>query len=377
MVEFQENTGTFKNKFIKSIINVLNSPVSLPFMRPRLKTGDLMNMTAKLAAMTEAGLPITRSLRLLAGEAHSTWLKEHIGSVAEHVENGFSLSASFKARKNFFPSIFINMIQAGDASGRLDTAFHRLTLHFEKQHNLEQKVKSATIYPKFIAAVLVLVVVFLFTFVVPSFQDVFIGMGVELPLLTRAILLLGDLLVEHGYIIIGLLLCVYIFAQIILKTEKGMIAKDKVLFYIPIYRNFYTKLVIARFCRTLGTMLGSGIDVLMALELASKVTDNRVFENSVLESRAHIVKGETIAESLLRTGLLPPMVIGLVNTGEQTGTLDKMLVRTATFYEQDVEHALNRMGSILEPALILLIAFIVGLVVISVLLPMFELFTYF
>ena len=380
MAESQEkiqNTSTFNKNIIKSVVTILNTPVPLPFIRQRLRTSDLMDLSAKLAAMTEAGLPIARCLRLLADEANSPWLKDHIDLVAEHVEKGFSLSDSFKLKRTIFPSIFINMVQAGDASGRLDTAFHRLTLHFEKQHNLEQKVKSATVYPKFIAGVLILVVVFLFVFVVPSFQGVFQGLGTELPLMTRIILLLGDFFAHHVYFFIGLLLFLYIVAQFIFKTEKGIYSKDKFLLLVPYYRDFYIKLLVARFCRTLGTMLGSGIDVLLALELASKVTDNRVFESSLIESKTHIVNGETIAESLYKTGLFPPMVIGLVNTGEQTGTLEKMLERTALFYEQDVEHALNRMSSILEPILILLMAFIVGVVVISVLLPMFELFTYF
>ncbi len=349
----------------------------LPSTGPGFKTSHFMDLTARLAAMTEAGLPLTGSLRLLAAEIPSPRLKQHIEKAAEKVESGLSLSESFRSGAPGLPSILISMVEAGESSGKLDTALQRLSLHFEKKHALEQKVKSATAYPKFIAAVLILVVIFLFAYVVPGFESIFQGMAIELPLLTRAILFLSFTVAEHGLLIAAAVPVCFLALQVVLRSKKGLFLREKVKLALPYYRDLYRKNIIAVFCRTLGTMLGSGIDVLTSLELSGKVTDSSVFAARIEQSRAEIIQGYTITEALLRTGFFPPMVIGLVQTGEQTGSLEKMLERTASFYEQDVEHTLNRLGSILEPLFILLMALIVGTVVISIMLPMFQVIAYY
>jgi len=372
----QQSPHNTAGGFISKWKKIGYTPISLPLFRPRLKANQLMDISTRIATMTEAGLPVTASLRLVSHEARSHGLKKILETIAAQVEAGVSISDAFKQQDHVFPAIFIRMIQAGENSGKLDVALQRLSVHFEKQHNLEQNIKSATAYPKIIAGVLVLVVLFLFSFVVPRFESVFLGMGAELPLLTRTVLFLGQVGAKHWHLLILSLLLLFFACRLALKTEKGMYAKDRLFFSIPFVSAFYRKTLVATFCRTLGTMLSSGVDLLLALELAGQVTDNRVFKTKIEQSKTRIVHGSSVADALARTNAFPPMVIGLVQTGEQTGTLDHLLGRSASFYEQDVEHTLNRLGAILEPALILFMAVIVGLVVISVLLPMFELFAY-
>ncbi len=372
----QQSSHNTAGRVISKWKKIGYTPIFLPLFRPRLKSSQLMDISTRLAAMTEAGLPVTASLRFVSHEARGHGLKKVLETIAAQVEAGISLSAAFRQQNHVFPTIFIRMIQAGENSGKLDVALQRLSVHFEKQHNLEQNIKSATAYPKIIAGVLVLVVLFLFSFVVPRFESVFFGMGAELPLLTRTVLFLGQIGADHWHLFILSLILLFLAYRLALKTEKGIYAKDRLFFFIPYVNGFYRKTLMAKFCRTLGTMLSSGVDLLLALELAGQVTDNRVFEMKIAQSKKWIVQGSSVADALARTDCFPPMVLGLVHTGEQTGTLETLLGKSASFYEQDVEHTLNRLGTILEPALILFMAIIVGLVVISVLLPMFELFTY-
>ncbi len=378
MAEFPENeqnVSQWKVRYVEYLKNTLNIPVSFSFLRPSFKSSELMALTAKFAAMMEAGLPVIGSLRVLAHEADNLRLKQQLENVAIQVEKGFSLTQSFSIQGSSFPPILVSMINAGENSGRLDIALQRLTHHFEKQDELEQKVRSATAYPKFIAVVLFLVVFFLFMFVIPTFQGVFQSLGAELPLITRIILSGGNALNNYGLLIIGSLFFLFILFSRLIKTEKGLQVKDRVSLLIPIYKTFVRKLLVARFCRTLSTMLGSGIDIILSLELAGKVTGSIVFEDRIQEARLNIIQGLTVTEALKRTGFFPPMALGLVNTGEQTGTLDKMFERSAAFYEQELDYFLARLGSILEPAFVLFMALIVGSVVMAIFLPMLQLFT--
>jgi len=373
--ENEQNVSQWKVRYVEYLKNTLNIPVSFSFLRPSFKSSELMALTAKFAAMMEAGLPVIGSLRVLAHEADNLRLKQQLENVAIQVEKGFSLTQSFSIQGSSFPPILVSMINAGENSGRLDIALQRLTHHFEKQDELEQKVRSATAYPKFIAVVLFLVVFFLFMFVIPTFQGVFQSLGAELPLITRIILSGGNALNNYGLLIIGSLFFLFILFSRLIKTEKGLQVKDRVSLLIPIYKTFVRKLLVARFCRTLSTMLGSGIDIILSLELAGKVTGSIVFEDRIQEARLNIIQGLTVTEALKRTGFFPPMALGLVNTGEQTGTLDKMFERSAAFYEQELDYFLARLGSILEPAFVLFMALIVGSVVMAIFLPMLQLFT--
>jgi type IV pilus assembly protein PilC len=346
-------------------------------LKTRPGTRDLMFFSRQFSTMIDAGITILNGLQLLKEQMEHPVLKKKLGDVAKSVEEGNSLAESFRAQNGIFPSLFINMIEAGESSGALETVLKRMALHFEKQHDLEQKIKSATIYPKFIITVIFLAVIFLMTVVLPRITGMFEGMNVKLPATTRMLLVMGEVLSSYWHLVLLALLLIYFGLNRFLTTEKGVYYRDRLRLSLPLSGSIYRKILIARFSRTLGMLLASGVGLLQALELVEKVTGNMVFEDIIKQAREGIAEGQPMAEPLAAAAFFPSMVIEMISIGEQTGTLDGMLIKAAEFFEADVSYVVERLSSLTEPVLILFMAGIIGFIAVSILMPMLEVYQLF
>ncbi|MGI6318732.1 MAG: type II secretion system F family protein [Dethiobacteria bacterium] len=366
--------GDPERSYIERVVAALNKPVQLPFIRTRLQTRDMAVFCRQFATMVGAGITFLYSLKVLARQTEQPQLKEIIGDIAARVEKGFSLGDSFKAHSGIFSDLMVNMVIAGESGGVLDTVLDRLAVHFEKQYDLEQKIRSATLYPRFLFCAAILVVVFMLVFVIPSFQGIYVGMAVDLPPLTELLILLGEGLVSYWYLFFLLTVAFAFLLKRILSTGRGAFIYDWLLLELPLFNALYKKVILARFCRTLGTLLGSGVNLLLSLQFVERILGNRIAGAAVRRVAGGIAEGRALAEALALEDLFPSMVAEMAGVGEETGKLDEMLIRSADYYEEEVSCIIERLGSMLEPILILAMAGIVGLIALSVLLPVFDIY---
>ncbi len=365
-----------KEGLILRLTRVLYQPLTYSplFFWGRPGAQDMMSFCHQFAALLNAGIPILKGLLILEKQANNPRLKHGIKKVALHVENGHSLTEAMAQVQEVFSPFCVGMVDAGEMGGKLDKTMHRLALHYEKKNHLEKKIKTATAYPKFILLVILGVVVFLLSSVLPSFAGTFSSMGVELPLSTRVIMSLGMLIqVSWPYLLIGGAMA-YLASYLLLKMDKVAYYAGHMQLHLPLFGILYRKLLVARFCRTFSILLGSGVTLLTTLELSKNVVVNRVFVERVAEMRNAVIRGESVASALSATKLFPLTVIGMVDVGEQSGKLDDMLSRAADLYESEVNYVVDRLGSLLEPALVILLAVVVGGIVLSVFLPLFGVF---
>lgn len=358
----------------RRLVTFLKKPVRLPFIKSRPKTRDFMIFSRQFSAMIGAGIAVLSSLEILGKQVEHSVLREKIRDVALLVRKGHSLADSFRAHADVFPSILINMVETGEAGGIFNTAMERVAAHFERQYDLEQKIKSATLYPKFIIGVVFLVIIFMIVFVLPRFESVFENMGVVMPALTRMLIASGGVLLSYWYLIILLGIVFFLSLKVALKTETGSFFYDRLRLDAPLLGSLYRKIIMARFCRTLGTLLGSGVSLILSLELLKKTSENRIVAGAIERASFNISRGESVADALSPGGIFPAMVVEMASVGEETGKLDSMFSKSADFFEADVSYTVERLGSLLEPALILFMTGIIALIALSVLLPMFEVY---
>lgn len=360
--------------YAERVAAILTKQVRLPFMGSRLQTRELMVFCRQFAAMVGAGITILNSLKILARQTEQPLLKEKIWDIATRVEKGFTLGDSFRAHGDVFPQLMVNMIEAGEAGGVFSNVLERLAVHYEKQYDLEQKVRSATLYPRFLICAVILVVVFMLVFVIPSFAGVFESMAVDIPLITKILILSGDMLASYWHLFLFTLVILAFFLKRALSTGKMALFHDRLLLDLPLFHSLYRKMLLARFCRTLGTLLGSGVGLLMSLELVENIMGNRIAAAAVQRVAGGIKRGRTVAEALASENIFPAIVVEMTGVGEETGKLGDMLLKSADYFESEVSRIVERLGSMLEPVLILIMAGIIGSIALSVLLPMFEIY---
>lgn len=335
---------------------------------------ELMNFCYQFAALLGAGITVMRALSILERQTHNPRFRRALRAVAENVENGLTLAGAVAQERKIFSSFFVGMVDAGETGGTLDETMERLGFHYEKKNDLEKKIKTATAYPKFVFLVILGVAVFLLAVVLPTFAATFAGMGVDPPLLTRVLILAGEGVRTYWqYLLLGGALA-YLSLYGILKTKTMGYYADYLRLRIPLFGVLHRKVMVARFCRTLSTLLGSGVGLLTALELAKNVVDNRVFVRHIEAMRGSIIRGESVAATLSASNVIPLLVIGMVDVGEQSGELEKMLSRTAVLYESEVNYMAERMGNLLEPALVIFLSVMVGGIVLSIFLPIISVF---
>jgi type IV pilus assembly protein PilC len=334
---------------------------------------NLAVFTRQFSVMIDAGLPLVQCLELLGKEEPDKRLSTAINSVRADIEAGASLAEAMQKRPNAFDALYTHMVAAGEAGGILDTILKRLATYIEKQAKLKSQVRSAMIYPVVVLSIAAIVVTIILWKVIPTFTLLFEGLGAQLPFSTRLVIWLSKMVVLlMPFILAGLALLVYLVRRYY-QTPNGRTRIDGLLLKSPLVGKIFRKVAVARFCRTLATLLSSGVPILDGLDITAKTSGNAIVEAAIKHVRAKIEHGETIAAPLKATGVFPPMVAQMIGAGESTGALDTMLAKIAEFYEEEVDVAVAGLLTIMEPALICVLGIIVGGIVISMYMPMFDL----
>jgi type IV pilus assembly protein PilC len=337
-----------------------------------IKTRDIVIFTRQFATMINAGLPLVQSLDILAKQTENKALSDVTRSVVFDVESGHTLADAFAKHPKAFPDLYVNMVAAGEAGGILDTILLRLATFLEKSDALVRKVKGAMVYPAVIFAVAGIAVAVLLIFVIPTFQSMFASVNLELPLPTRIVIGASDLLINYWWLL-ALVAAGIVFAiRSYYATPDGRKRIDALMLNLPVLGDLLRKSAVSRFTRTLGTLISSGVSILDGLEITAKTAGNRVIHDAVMESRASIAGGETIAAPLEKSKVFPPMVISMISVGESTGGLDEMLSKIADFYDEEVDVAVSALLSLMEPIMIVVLGVIVGGMVVAMYLPIFD-----
>jgi len=338
-----------------------------------VSTKDLAIFTRQFATMITAGLPLVQCLDILAQQSESHSLKRIVGEVRNDVEAGTTLAEALGKHPKVFDNLFVNMVEAGEAGGVLDDILLRLATYIEKAEALKRKVKSAMTYPTVVLVVAVSVTVFMLLFIIPTFAKIFKDFGGELPLPTAIVLALSDFLRNFWYLLFGAVAGAIIAFNRFNATDHGEKIVDQIKLKMPILGDLLKKAAIARFTRTLGTLISSGVPILTGLEITARTAGNRVVQEAVLATRASIREGETIAAPLKQSDVFPPMVVQMIAVGEETGALDEMLNKIANFYDDEVNTAVDTLTSIIEPVMIVVMGLLVGGMVVAMYMPMFKL----
>jgi type IV pilus assembly protein PilC len=347
--------------------------ITFPGFGGKVVEKDIVVFTRQFATMIDAGLPLVQCLEILASQQENKLFKKTLTDIRQSVEGGSTFAAALKQHPKVFTSLYANMVEAGEAGGILDTILNRLAQYMEKAMALKKKVKSAMVYPSTIVSVAVVVVIFLLVFVIPTFKSMFEGFGATLPLPTQIVLELSRIV--RTYFLYGV--AAIVGAIVALKwwygTTNGRWAVDSFLLKTPIFGILIRKVAVAKFTRTLGTLISSGVAILDGLDITARTAGNKVVEAAVYKTRASISEGKTIAEPLKDSGVFPPMVVQMIAVGEQTGALDAMLSKIADFYDDEVDSAVTNLTSLLEPMLMVFLGVVIGGVVIAMYLPIFKL----
>ena len=336
---------------------------------------ELTVFTRQFATMVNAGLSMVRTLNILEQQTESAKLKTIVGDVRKHVEEGMTLSDALGQHPDTFSALTINMVRAGEIGGVLDDVLNRLAIFYEKDLSLRQKVRAAMTYPAAIFTFALGVIFFLVFFILPQFIGFFEGLDLQLPLPTRVLIFVTHALTGYWYVFLGGLLVSFWGLRVYIGTERGRFRWDRYKLRVPVFGPLLRKVTISRFTRTLGTLITSGVPIMQALEVVSKAVENKIVAQAIDSVRSSIREGESIALPLQNSGLFPPMVVQMTAVGEETGTLDGMLQKVADFYDAEVESTLTQLTSILEPLLIMFLGFVVGFIVLSFYMPLYQLIT--
>ncbi|MBI4690970.1 MAG: type II secretion system F family protein [Nitrospirae bacterium] len=343
---------------------------------PKVKDKDIVIFTRQFSTMIDAGLPLVQALDILSTQVENKGLAKVLAQIKEDVEAGSTYADSLKKHPKVFSELYANMVAAGEAGGILDTILNRLAAYIEKSMKLKKKVKGAMTYPIVVSTVAIGAITVIMVFVVPIFSKMFASLGGTLPLPTKMIIDLSNFLAGIGGImsagaIAGTIFGIKQFRQ----TEKGMHITDKILLRLPIFGMLLNKMSVAKFTRTLGTLVSSGVPILDGLEITAKTSGNKVIEFAIMEVRKSVTGGKTLAEPLSKAKVFPPMVTHMISVGESTGALDSMLSKIADFYDDEVDAAVGNLTAMMEPLLMVFLGGSVGFIVIAMYLPIFKLIT--
>jgi type IV pilus assembly protein PilC len=341
----------------------------------KVKDKEMAIFTRQFSTMIDAGLPLVQCLNILAEQSESKNLRDVTGRVARSVEQGSTLADSLRRHPRAFDDLFTNMVEVGESGGILDIVFQRLAAYIEKAAALKRKVKGAMIYPASIISVAFIVVIFMLTFVIPTFTKMFKDLGADLPLPTQVVVWLSEFVRTYILLIIAAVVGCVFAIRAYYRTEKGQSTIDALLLKVPVVGTLIRKVAVARFTRTLGTLVSSGVPILEGLRITARTAGNKVVEKAVLQCRAAVTAGKTLAEPLKASGVFPPMVIQMISVGEQTGALDAMLSKIADFYDDEVDTAVTSMTALLEPIMIVVLGVLIGGLVVAMYLPIFKLVT--
>ncbi|MTI94925.1 MAG: type II secretion system F family protein [Firmicutes bacterium] len=326
----------------------------------------------QMATMVKAGVTIMSSISAIASQAENPVLGDALGEVGKDLESGKTFSEACQRHKDLFPTIFTSMVEAGEASGALDDVLERMADYFENQSEIQEKVKSASTYPIFIAVFAIGITIGLMVFVVPNFADMFAEGGMELPGITKGMLAVSDFMQNQFLLLIVMLIAAFIGLKRYLGTTKGKHATQRLSLKLPKFGTMFQNAAMARFCRSLSILVASGVPMITALEIVARVVNNVEYASAVLHARKGVSEGLTLTAGLSASPRFTPLLLHMLKVGEESGAMDTMLSKVADFYEAEVRYTVDRLSSIIEPFLILFLAGIVGLVLVAVMLPMFQ-----
>jgi type IV pilus assembly protein PilC len=356
-------------------INVAAKPkeLKLSFGGQKVTSKDIVILTRQLATMIDAGLPLVQCLDILGSQTENKALSKVVNQVRSDVESGATFADALKKHPKVFDNLYVNMVAAGEAGGILDTILQRLAAFMEKFAKIKAQVKSAMIYPAVILFVAVAVVALLLVIVIPMLAAMFSSMGQALPLPTRIVIAASNFLKGWG----GIFSVVAIVGSIVglkawRKTEKGLTITDGIALKIPVMGSLIQRVSVAKFTRTLGTLMTSGVPILEGLLIVSRTAGNKIVENAILATRQSVTEGKTLAEPLSKAKVFPPMVTQMIAVGEATGALDNMLNKIADFYDDEVDTAVAALTSLLEPMLMVFLGVTVGFVIVAMYMPIFQ-----
>jgi type IV pilus assembly protein PilC len=358
-----------------SVISVQEKPKDLKFKIPWKKgvsTRELAVFTRQFATMIDSGLPLVQCLEILSKQATNEHFKKTIEAVTADVEAGSTLNEALARHPTCFDNLYVHMVNAGEAGGILDTILARLASYIEKSDSLKRKVKSALTYPAVVLFVAAGVTIFMLTAIIPTFANLFKDFGAELPLPTKIVMAMSDFLRATWWLLIMIAIGLVFLFKRYYKTNSGKHRVDGMSLRFPVLGDVLKKASVARFTRTLGTLVSSGVPILKGLEITAETAGNVILSDAIKETRSSIGQGETISGPLSKCDVFPPMVVQMIAVGEETGALDAMLSKIADFYDDEVDTAVATLTSVIEPVLIVIMGVIVGGMVIAMYMPMFE-----
>ncbi|MGA2279514.1 MAG: type II secretion system F family protein [Verrucomicrobiota bacterium] len=353
----------------------INLNINIPGLSGKVKPKVLTAFTRQLATLVDAGLPLLRGLRVLEKQERSAALKKILGELALAIEGGSTFSEALAQHPKVFNRLFVNMVKAGELGGVLEVVLKRLAEFSEKAQKIKGKVKAALFYPVAVLVVAVGILILLMVMVVPKFKEVFAGMGVKMPAFTLFVLAVSDLIRLHILPTLGGVVVVVILFMLAIKTKIGRYIWDKIKLKAPVLGPVISRVAIARFTRTLGTLVSSGVPILQALTIVKETAGNVIISNAISNVHESVKEGETITAPLEASGVFPPMVVSMVDVGEQTGALPEMLLKISDNYDEEVDNSVASMTSLLEPIMIVFLAGIVGSIVIAMFLPLIAMIT--
>jgi len=345
---------------------------NISFLQPKVSGKTLSVFTRQFATMIDAGLPLIQGLDILGSQEPNPTLKKAITKIKTDVESGSTLSNALKRHPKIFSDLYVSLVAAGEMGGMLDTILNRLANYIEKAEKLKSKVKSAMVYPSVVLIISIIVIAVLLIFVIPVFQEMFEGLGGELPALTQVVVDMSNFLRHNIIYILAVIVAVYFAFTKFKSTEKGRVVVDKTLLGLPVLGVLLKKSAVANFTRTLETMTTSGVPILEGLVIVSATAGNKVIEKAILDTKTSISEGKTIAEPLAKSGIFPPMVTQMISVGESTGALDTMLGKIADFYEDEVDTAVEALTALIEPFMMVFLGGTIGTMLAAMYLPIFK-----
>ena len=342
------------------------------FLQPKVKEADVILFARQFSTMIDAGLPIIQCMDILHSQQKNATFKKMLKQIKESVEGGATLAEALKKYPKHFDDLFVNMIAAGEAGGILDAILRRLAAYMEKAARLKAKVKGAMTYPLVTLAIAIIVLAVILVFVIPVFEEMFADFGSQLPAPTQFVVALSDLVKSKILYLIGAGILFMIAFKKYYATEKGHDMVDALVLKLPVFGMLLRKVAVAKFSRTMGTMLSSGVAILEALDIVAKTSGNRTIEKAIYDVRSGIAEGRTMADPLNESGVFPTMVCQMISVGESTGALDAMLEKIADFYDEEVDQAVENMTALIEPIMLVFLGVTIGGLVIAMYLPIFK-----
>ena len=341
-----------------------------------VKLKDLAVFCRQFYTMLNAGVPILTCLEILSEQIENEKLRKATREVQEEVEKGGILSEAMKKHEDVYPNLLVSLVASGEASGNLDSIMLRMATHYEKENKINNKVSSAMVYPMVLSFVAVAAVVFILTYVMPTFMDIFSESGTELPWSTKLLLGMSEGIKNYWFILMIIVISIVMGLRIYLRTDQGKMISSELKLKLPVIKELNQMIIVSRFTRTLSILISSGLPLISALEMVSQVAGNKVAENALIKVKDKVMIGENLYSSMKETNVFPAMLYSMIKIGEDTGSLDDILNKTADFYDEELENTIQKSVAMIEPILIVVMGLIIGFIVVSIMLPMFDSYTH-